>query len=86
LKFLEEVWTRRACVGANQQELTTCAKSGGQEKKINKNGDSPTRPGIGPRAAGDLGSPPGPIRLFPFFEFFFFRSLGNGPGLLEEWM
>jgi hypothetical protein len=33
LKFQGEVWARRACVGANQQELTTCAKSGGQEEK-----------------------------------------------------
>ena len=32
LKFQREVWTGRACAEANQQELTTCAKSGGQEK------------------------------------------------------
>jgi hypothetical protein len=32
LKFQEEVWAGRACAGANQQELTTCAKSGGHEE------------------------------------------------------
>jgi hypothetical protein len=26
LKILGEVWVGRACVGANQQELITCAK------------------------------------------------------------
>jgi hypothetical protein len=37
LKFLGEVWARRACAGANQQELTTCAKNEVQEeKKIQK--------------------------------------------------
>jgi hypothetical protein len=34
LKFQGEVWAGWACAGANQQELTTCAKSGGQEEKI----------------------------------------------------
>jgi hypothetical protein len=33
LKFQGEVWVGRACAGANQQELTTFAKSGGQEEK-----------------------------------------------------
>jgi hypothetical protein len=28
-KNLGEVWVGRACAGANQQELTTCAKRGG---------------------------------------------------------
>jgi hypothetical protein len=43
LKFQGEVWAGRACAGANQQELTTCAKSGGQgEKKFKKKGYSPT--------------------------------------------
>jgi hypothetical protein len=31
LKFLGEVWVGRACVGANEEELTTCAKFWGQE-------------------------------------------------------
>jgi hypothetical protein len=34
LKFLREVLVGRACVGANQQELTTCAKSGGQKENL----------------------------------------------------
>jgi hypothetical protein len=33
LKFQGEVWAGRACAAANQQELTTCIKSGGQEEK-----------------------------------------------------
>jgi hypothetical protein len=33
LKILGEIWARRAFVGANQQELTTCAKKGGQEEE-----------------------------------------------------
>jgi hypothetical protein len=33
LKFQGEVWAGRACAGANQQELTTCTKSRGQERK-----------------------------------------------------
>jgi hypothetical protein len=33
LKFQGEVWAGRACAGANQQELTTCTKSEGQEEK-----------------------------------------------------
>jgi hypothetical protein len=32
MKFQGQVWVGRACVGANQQKLTTCAKSGGQEE------------------------------------------------------
>jgi hypothetical protein len=31
LKFQGEVWAGRACVGANEEELTTCAKFWGQE-------------------------------------------------------
>jgi hypothetical protein len=30
LKFLGEVWARRACAGANEEELTTCGKIWGQ--------------------------------------------------------
>jgi hypothetical protein len=33
LKFLGEVWAGRACARANQQELTTYAKKGGQEEE-----------------------------------------------------
>jgi hypothetical protein len=32
LKILGEAWKGRACAGANQQELTTCAKICGQEE------------------------------------------------------
>jgi hypothetical protein len=43
LKFQGEVWVGRACAVANEKELTTCTKSGGQEeKKFKKNGYSPT--------------------------------------------
>jgi hypothetical protein len=35
LKFQGEVWARRACATANEKELTTCAKSGGQKAKKN---------------------------------------------------
>jgi hypothetical protein len=34
LKFLGEVWAGWACVGDNQQELTTCAKSEGRRKLL----------------------------------------------------
>jgi hypothetical protein len=43
LKFLGEVWVGRACVGANEEELTTCAKFWGQEeggRENTKKGDS----------------------------------------------
>jgi hypothetical protein len=44
LKFQGEVWAGQACIGANQQELTTCAKSGGQEeKKIQEKWEQPDR-------------------------------------------
>jgi hypothetical protein len=51
LKFLGRVWSGRACAIANQQELTTCAKSGGQEKKRKRkkglHGLSKCRPAVG---------------------------------------
>jgi hypothetical protein len=54
LKFQGEVWAWQACVAANEKELTTCAKSRGQEeKKFKKNGNSPTGPGIDPRPTDD---------------------------------
>jgi hypothetical protein len=31
LKFLSEVWARRACAEANENELTTCGKNWGQK-------------------------------------------------------
>jgi hypothetical protein len=33
LKFQGEAWAGRACAAANEKELTTCAKSGGEEEK-----------------------------------------------------
>jgi hypothetical protein len=33
LKFQGEVWAGRACAAVNEKELTTCAKSVGQEEK-----------------------------------------------------
>jgi hypothetical protein len=70
LKFQGEVRARRACAGANQQELTTCTKSGGQEeKKIQEKWELPPqaqvstsgrRPQVGgPRPAGDQRLPAG---------------------------
>jgi hypothetical protein len=38
LKFLGKVWVGRACVGANEEELTTCAKFWGQEVGGRKQG------------------------------------------------
>jgi hypothetical protein len=56
LKFQGEVWAGRACAAANEKELTTCAKRGGQEeKKFQKKWEQP-----------------GPVRLSQFFEFFLF--------------
>jgi hypothetical protein len=52
LKFQGEVWAGRACAAANEKELTTCAKRGGQEEKnFKKNGNNPTGPGVNPRLA-----------------------------------
>jgi hypothetical protein len=64
LKFQGEVWAGRACAGANQQELTTCAKSRVQEeeKKFKTNGNNATGLGVDPRPAGDRGSTPAPVK------------------------
>jgi hypothetical protein len=72
LKFQGEVWAGRACAGANQQELTTCTKSGGQErKKISR------KMGTAPQAqVSTRGRPPAMgrhLRLWDnsnFFEIF----------------
>jgi hypothetical protein len=53
LKFQREVWAGRACAGANQQELTTCTKSGGQEeKKFQEKWELPHRLKCRPAAGG----------------------------------
>jgi hypothetical protein len=68
LKFQGEVWARRASAAANEKELTTCAKSGGQEeKKIQKNENSLTGPGVNLRSPAGRGLTPGPVRLSQFF-------------------
>jgi hypothetical protein len=146
LKFQEEVWAGRACAVANQQELTTCRKSGGQEEKtFQGKWELPhkfrCRPAAGGRplvaglpatcGRGPVARPrPGPDRWSPvarrpevavcqsaaqgrpptsgrlpaagrhlrlrdssnFLEIFLlkkkriFGSLGDGPGLLGEWV
>ena len=43
LKFLEEVWARQACVGANEEELTTCAKN--WEHEVGRRGQAGTLKG-----------------------------------------
>jgi hypothetical protein len=51
---------RRACYGANQQELTTCTNSGGQgKKKFKKKWADWVCPCVNPRPAGDRWSPAG---------------------------
>jgi hypothetical protein len=53
LKFQGEVWAGRACAAANEKELTTCAKRGGQEeKKIKKKWEQPDRSRRQPAAGG----------------------------------
>jgi hypothetical protein len=53
LKFQGEVWAGRACAGANQQELTTCRKSGGQEgNKFQEKWELPHRRRCRPAAGG----------------------------------
>jgi hypothetical protein len=55
LKFQGEVWAGRACAAANEKELTTCAKSGGQEeKKIQQKWEQPDRSRRRPAASGRL--------------------------------
>jgi hypothetical protein len=65
---------------------------GRKKKKFKKNGNSLTGAGVDPWLAGDRGSTPAPIGLFQIFLIVFiikkriFGSLGNGPGLLREWV
>jgi hypothetical protein len=101
LKSQGKVWVGRACAEANEKELTTCAKSRGQEeKKIQEKWEQPDRSRRQSAASGrslvvsrpwaaDLrlsGCP----NFFEFFEFLIKKwisgSLGNGPRLLGEWV
>jgi hypothetical protein len=74
------VWAGWACAAANEKELTTCAKSAGQEeKKIQEKWIQPDRlrrqPAAGERplvtahksAAQGRGSTPQPVELYPIF-------------------
>jgi hypothetical protein len=51
LKFLGEVWAGRACVGANEEELTICKKNGG--KKEEEGGKVGAKGGGGGKIMGD---------------------------------
>jgi hypothetical protein len=73
LKFLREVWAGRACIGANQQELTTCAKSGGKrEKNFKKKGIELDKPGISLYPVGNCCSRPAAGRLLACHALFLF--------------
>jgi hypothetical protein len=70
LKFQGEVWAGRACDAANEKELTTCAKSGGQEeKKFQQKWEQPDRSKRHPagRCLDLLDCP-------NFFEIFLFKK------------
>jgi hypothetical protein len=84
LKFQGEVWAGRACAGANQQELTTCTKSGGQGKK-----NISRKMGTAPQAqVSTRGRPPAAGRHLRlrnsshFFEIFLFKK----KEFLEVWV
>jgi hypothetical protein len=65
LKFQGEVWAGRACAVANQRELTTCIKSGGQEEKtFQEKWELPQR--LRRQPAGRR-STPAPVGQFKFF-------------------
>jgi hypothetical protein len=90
LKFQGEVWAGRACAGANQQELTTCKKSGGQEeKKFQEKWELPHRHRCRPAAGGRplvAGRPwAADLCLWDssnFFEIFLFKK----KEFLEVWV
>jgi hypothetical protein len=90
LKFQGEVWAGRACAAANQQELTTCTKCGGQEeKKIQEKWELPHRRRCRPAAGGRplVGGRPwaADLRLWGssnFFEIFLFEK----KEFLEVWV
>jgi hypothetical protein len=79
-EVLGELWAGRACAGTNEKELTTCTKKGRQEelkKKLHRL-----------RSEHLFAAGRRPEMFLKFFNFliFFFGSIGNGPGLLEEWV
>jgi hypothetical protein len=71
LKFLGELWERRACARTNPQELTTCAKSGGHDKKkFKKKGAGRPSPGVKTWSPVGHGLTPGHGRPGSFFLVF----------------
>jgi hypothetical protein len=82
LKFQGEVWAGRACAGANQQELTTCTKSGWhEEKKFQEKWELPPQAQVttrGRRATSGRSPAAGRhLRLWDssiFFEIFLFKK------------
>jgi hypothetical protein len=86
LKFQGEVWAGRACAGANQQELTTCTKSGGQEEKtFQEKWELPHRRRCRPAAGGRPLAAGRHLRLWDnsnFFEIFLFKK----KEFLEVWV
>jgi hypothetical protein len=78
LKFQGDVWAGRACAGANQQELTTCSKSGGQEeKKFQEKWEQPDRRRCRQQSPAGRGSTPVLVRLFQIFYFLFYLKKKN---------
>jgi hypothetical protein len=100
LKFQGEIWAGWACARANQQELTTCAKSGGQEEnKFQEKWEQPDRRRRRPTVGGRPEVTRRPrvntcacqaVIIFLIYIYIFFKrifgSLGNGLGLLGEWV
>jgi hypothetical protein len=54
LKFIGEVWVGRACTGANEKELTTCAQKGGLEFFLK--GHNVQKRGLALQPVGDCGT------------------------------
>jgi hypothetical protein len=76
LKFQGEVWAGWACARANQQELTTCTKSGGQEEKtFQEKWKLPhrfrRRPAVAPQPRVDT-SACGTVQIF--LKFFYLKK------------
>jgi hypothetical protein len=93
LKFQGEVWAGGHVLEPTSKSWPVAQKvEGKKKKKFKKNGYSPIGWGVDPRLAGNRGSMPQLVRLYPFFwkkviyKFYFFGSWGNGPRLLGEWV
>jgi hypothetical protein len=77
-----EVWAGRACVGANQQELTTCAKKGGQEELFFAKGGF-RAPSCSQRAIAGRRLALYPSNCGLFFKFFW-KVWGMGQAFWEN--